>query len=135
MGMGSSLGPKDNEKRTKLAHAKGQGSSYRGSHEWLISRINAVLSIIPSIYVVICLIVGNASSYEAFSLWLGNVFNSAMLIFAIVTLCWHGALGVITVINDYIHNSGVNFTLTLFVKAFFSLVVLMCVLSILKVLL
>ncbi len=135
MGSGSSLGPKAYEKKSKLAHVRGNGSSYRGAHEWLTSRITATLSVLPSIYVIVSIILGCASSYESFQMWLGNPFNGSMIILALITLCWHGALGVITVINDYVHSNGINFTLTLLVKAFFSLIVLISSLSILKVML
>jgi succinate dehydrogenase / fumarate reductase membrane anchor subunit len=135
MGSGSSLGPKSYEKKSKLAHVRGNGSSYRGAHEWLTSRITATLSLLPSIYVIINIIMGCAASYESFQMWLSNPFNGAMIILALVTLCWHGALGVITVINDYVHSTSVNFTLTLLVKAFFSFIVILSSLSILKVML
>ncbi len=134
MANGSSLGPNDYEKRSKLSHARGVGSSYRGSHEWLTSRIQAVISIPFTVYVLISLfIMGNANTYWNFVTWLENPINMACLVLAIVTLCWHGAYGIITVINDYVHNTGINFFMTLFVKLFFSFIVIVSSVSILLV--
>ncbi|MDR0484992.1 MAG: succinate dehydrogenase, hydrophobic membrane anchor protein [Alphaproteobacteria bacterium] len=132
MGSGSSLGPKDYEKKSKLAHVKGVGSSYRGSHEWLVSRLQAVISVPFTIYVLISLLLmGNANSYLEFVDWLGNPLNMACLIIAIITLCWHGVYGVITVVNDYVHDSGINFFLRLLAKIFFSFIVIVSIVSIL----
>lgn len=132
MANGSSLGPNDYEKRSKLSHVRGVGSSYRGSHEWLNSRIQAAISIPFTIYVLIALfIMGNANSYDLFLDWLINPINVACLILAIVTLCWHGAYGLVTVINDYVHNTGVNFFMILGVRIFFTFIVVVSVISIL----
>ncbi len=132
MAYGSSLGPKDYEKKSKLAQAKGVGSSYRGSHEWLVSRIQAVLSVPFTLYVLVSLLIfGNAADYSLFIKWLSNPINTSCLIIAIVTLCWHGAYGVITVINDYVHNRAINFFAILGVRLFFGFVVVICVVSIL----
>ncbi|MCL2566949.1 MAG: succinate dehydrogenase, hydrophobic membrane anchor protein [Alphaproteobacteria bacterium] len=132
MGNGSSLGPKDYEKKSKLAHVRGLGSSYRGSHEWLTSRIQAIISVPFTLYVLVSLLLlGNANSFADFEYWLGSPFNVACLILAIVTLCWHGAYGIITVANDYIHNTGANFTIRLLAKIFFSFIVIVSTVSIL----
>jgi len=131
MGHGSSLGPTKYEKRSTLARAKGYGSSYRGVKEWLLSRILATFSIPLSLYVLICLLAGVANSYERMHAWLSNPFNATVLALAIVTLAGHGILGLSTVINDYVHNKGMNFFLLLFVRAFFGFIIVFSIVSIL----
>ncbi|MDR2007538.1 MAG: succinate dehydrogenase, hydrophobic membrane anchor protein [Alphaproteobacteria bacterium] len=132
MGNGSSLGQPDYAKRSKLAHVRGVGSSYRGSHEWLTSRLQAIISVPFTLYVLVSLLLlGNANSYVSFMYWLSNPLNVACLILAIITLCWHGAYGIITVANDYVHHTGANFTIRLMAKIFFSFIVVVSTVSIL----
>ncbi len=131
MGRGSSLGPKDYEKRSKLSQIKQGASSYKGSHEWLQSRMLASFSAILSIYVIIALLTGKANSYESFLLWLTNPFNAVVLILTILTFIGHGVLGLITVINDYVHNFGVKFFVIWLIRGFFGFIAFLSVASIL----
>ena len=133
MGHGSSLGKRETDKRSSLSHVKGYGASGNGVSEWLTSRLNAIISVPASLYVLCALLKGNANSYLELSHWLLNPFNTAILVLAIIALCWHGALGVVTVIDDYIHNTGMNFFIKLLVRVFFSFIVIISVISILFV--
>jgi len=131
MGSGSSLGPKDYEKRSKLSQIRQNSSSYRGSQEWIHSRLLSSFSAVLSIYVIIALLMGKANSYEGFLGWLHNPFNSVVLILTILTFIGHGVLGLITVINDYVHKDGVKFLVIWLIKGFFGFMAFLSVASIL----
>ena len=131
MGTGSSLGPQDYIKRTKLSQVRLQGSSYRGSIEWLQGRVLGVFAIFLTVYVLIALITGVGRSYESMMAWVHNPINTTVLILAILTSIGHGIIGLLTVVNDYIHNSGMNFFVTLFIKGFFGFIAILSTISIL----
>lgn len=131
MGQGSSLGAKAFEKKSKLAQVRGDGSSHRGVKEWLLTRILSLFSLPLTIYILIAILQGNANSYNQLHAWIVNPFNVTVLVLAIITICWHGTLGLISVINDYVQSEGMNFFLRLLFTGVLGFIMVFSIISIL----
>lgn len=131
MGQGRSLEKTGDKKRTNFASAKGQGSSYRGSKDWLLSRSLLLFSIPLSLFLFVSLITKDfASSYNRFHEWLNNPFNFTMLILTIVVVGYNLLLELLSTINDYIDHKATNLFLIILVRGLFYFVITLSVISV-----
>jgi succinate dehydrogenase / fumarate reductase membrane anchor subunit len=131
MSNGSSLGQKDYEKRSKLAHAKGFGSTYTGARDWLKAKTLSFAVIPLLIFLFVIIISGKANSYESMILILQNPFNIVMFVLCGVIIPWAAYFWVSDVIKDYIHNAGTNLFAMLLIKSLSFVFVIASVVSIL----
>jgi succinate dehydrogenase / fumarate reductase membrane anchor subunit len=100
-----------------LAKARGHGSAKSGTAHWFHQRASA-LALIPLtawlLYAVICLA---GAGYQQAVAFVASPFNSGALLFLIITVLYHGMLGLQVVIEDYVHHAGLELSLQLLVKA------------------
>lgn len=131
MGQGSSLGETGNRKRTNFARAKGHSASYRGSEEWMLSRVLLVFLIPLSLYLVISLITEKlGNTYNNFYNWVNSPFHFTILILTIVIFGYTLFLEFVSIINDYIHHKIVNLFLVIFVKGLFYFLITLSIVSV-----
>jgi succinate dehydrogenase / fumarate reductase membrane anchor subunit len=98
---------------TPLARARGTGSARDGAHHWWWQRITAILLVPLSLWFVASiwwLVIGGAS-YAAFADWLSGPVAAILMILFVGATFYHLHLGVQTVIEDYVHNKLVQWTL------------------------
>ncbi|PZO86647.1 MAG: succinate dehydrogenase, hydrophobic membrane anchor protein [Micavibrio aeruginosavorus] len=83
-------------------HAKscaGKGHALAG---WMRLRISAVLSLPLIIWVIYSILSVQALDHAAFTAWLSMPLNAGLLAAFVVINCYHGALGVQEIIEDYV---------------------------------
>lgn len=100
-----------------LARARGHGSARSGVHHWVVQRISAVvlLLLLPWLaYAVICV---GGSDYAAAAEFAARPWNAAFLLLTLLTLVYHGMLGMQVVIEDYVHHRGLELALHFAVRA------------------
>jgi len=99
-----------------LAKARGHGSAKSGTAHWFHQRVSA-LALIPLtawlLYGVICLA---GAGYQQAVEFVTSPFNTGALLFLIITVLYHGMLGLQVVIEDYVHHAALELTLQLLVK-------------------
>lgn len=102
--------------RTPLKRVQGLGSARNGTGHFWIQRVTAV-ALVPLllwfVWLVLSLIGQDPFVVRAH---LAGPFTSTMLIGLIIAGLWHGQLGLQVVIEDYIHNPWLDFTLQILVK-------------------
>ncbi len=98
--------------RSDLSKARGLGSAKEGGHHWLAQRITAVAMIPLVIWLVTSIFmfeipsnIKELSTEELHALsqaWLATPLNSIMSILFLITMFYHGALGIQVVLEDYV---------------------------------
>lgn len=88
--------------QSPLAKVRGLGSAKAGSHHWWFQRITAVALIPLSFWAIVLLNLSFNASYSETVAWLASPLNSICIIFWIVSVFYHAALGLQVVIEDYV---------------------------------
>lgn len=100
-----------------LALARGHGSAHRGVHHWLAQRASAVLLVLLLPWALYALLaVAGAGPLEAAG-FVARPWNATLLILLLLSLLYHGMLGLQVVIEDYVHHRALEFTLHFLVRA------------------
>ena len=91
---------------TPLARALGLGSAKDGAGHWWTQRVSAV-ALVPLVlwlvFGIAALIGRGGTDYLSVVDWVADPVNAVALILLIATMCYHSALGVQVVIEDYVH--------------------------------
>lgn len=99
---------KDANTRTSLAYARGLGSAKSGVEHWWAQRVSAVALIPLTLWFAACVIAHSGSDYASFIAWLRTPLATILMLLLVPSLFYHTALGLQTVIEDYVH-SGFKF--------------------------
>jgi len=119
--------------KSPLAAARGAGSTGEGSHHWIVQRFSAVAMLPIVVWFMFNIAALSTSSYVAFIDWMSSPLVSAATILFVIMSFWHGALGLQTIIEDYIHCK-ICKPLFIFLTYFASFAfALTCIVSVLKI--
>jgi len=88
--------------RPPLARVRGLGSAKAGSHHWWLQRITAVALIPLTFWLIVLLDLSFNAPYQETVAWLASPFNAACIVFWILAVFYHAALGLQVVIEDYV---------------------------------
>lgn len=89
--------------RTPLKNVRGLGSAQSGVRHWWLQRITAV-ALVPLGLWFVWLLMGVAhADYATARAAIGQPVHAVLLVAFVVSLFWHGALGLQVVIEDYVH--------------------------------
>lgn len=104
--------------RTDFAKAKGNGSAKSGMHHWLMQRFTAIIIALSVIWIFYFAhsISGKSSAEIAFILH--KPYNIISLMILIITSFYHAALGMQVVIEDYVTNLCIRYSLIFAIKIF-----------------
>ena len=94
--------------RSPLARASGLGSAKEGVEHWWMERVSAVALVPLSLWFVASIIAHTGSDYGTFIAWLKAPLASILMVLLLIALFYHTALGLLVVIEDYVH-SGARF--------------------------
>ena len=91
------------ELRSPLSKALGLGSAKHGVHHWWVQRLTAVALVPLTLWLGIVVAKFPGVRYEDAVQWLGQPWNSALLVAFLVATFYHATLGVQVIIEDYVH--------------------------------
>ena len=74
------------------------------STEWILQKIFALLFILLFAYSVYLLSDVDLKNYSATLKWFGNFWNSLVILLLIFSLIFHSNIGLLSIIDDYLHN-------------------------------
>ena len=104
MTLRSALGRPPGSRRTPLGHARGLGSTGRGTEHWYWERLTALALTPLTVWFVIALLSGVGSGLEAMQAWLSVPGNMVLLILLNLFSFWHAQIAIGVVITDYVHH-------------------------------
>lgn len=96
----------DNAIRSGLSRAKGLGSARDGTHHWWMQRLTAIGLAPLVVWLFACPSCYASRDYASVVVWLGQHSVAIPLILFLIGGYYHAALGVQTVVEDYVHDTG-----------------------------
>lgn len=118
---------------TELRQAQNLGSAKSGLHSWIAQRVTAVALIPLGIWFVFAFSILLTSPYEKVHQWFASPMIVALFIFLIITLFYHGYLGVKIIWEDYISHKLTKWILLIMTKLFSMGMALLALISLLKI--
>ena len=118
--------------RSPLARVRGLGSAKDGTGHFIIQRLTALALIPLSIWFVVAVIAHLNAPYFMFVQWMSGLGTATLFILTLIATFWHAALGLSTVIEDYIHHELTKLLLLALVKLLCFGFALLGVLSVIK---
>lgn len=115
-----------------LAQARGHGSAKKGSHHWLAQRASAVLLLLLVPWLVYALVCLAGAEHAEVAQFVARPWNASLLILGLLCILYHGQLGLQVVIEDYVHQRGIELALHFLVKGVTLLAGILGVVHILK---
>lgn len=94
--------------RTPISKARGLGSAKSGTGHWWLQRVTAVALIPLSYSLIVFLKLVTSANYEDMMTWLTMPFNAILIVLWVLAVCYHAALGVQVVIEDYVSAEGMK---------------------------
>ncbi|MBS0556475.1 MAG: succinate dehydrogenase, hydrophobic membrane anchor protein [Proteobacteria bacterium] len=89
--------------RTPLKNVRGLGSAQSGVRHWWLQRITAVALVPLSLWFLWLLMSLMHADFVTARAAIGQPVHAVLLVAFVVSLFWHGALGLQVVIEDYVH--------------------------------
>ena len=127
----SALG--DDTLRTSLKNVRGLGSPQSGVRHWWLQRITAVALVPLSLWLLwLCAGLVHAD-YASVRAAIGQPVHAVLLVALVVSLFWHGALGLQVVIEDYIHTRWQEVVLQILVRFGAFLAAVACIFAIARI--
>ena len=102
--------------RSPLGRAIGLGSAKEGVDHWWAQRLTAIALVPLALWFVVGVIGLVGADLPVFAAWIGHPLPAALLILLIVAASYHGALGLQVVIEDYVGNDALRFSLLIINK-------------------
>ncbi|MCF6302875.1 MAG: succinate dehydrogenase, hydrophobic membrane anchor protein [Devosiaceae bacterium] len=118
--------------RTPYAKVTGKGATGGGTDHFWAQRVSALANVPLTLFLVwlVTRLAGGARA-EMVEL-LGNPIVAGLLVLTIISVCWHMALGLAVVIEDYVHAEGLKIILIIGNKFFAFSVAAMSIMAVLK---
>jgi succinate dehydrogenase / fumarate reductase membrane anchor subunit len=89
--------------RSPLGRVLGSGSAREGTDHWWLQRVSAMAMALLGSWFVLAMLLQPGFDQDSIRLWVGEPWNTVMLLLLGVTLAYHSSLGVQVVIEDYVH--------------------------------
>ena len=109
-------------------------ANHPGTRDWWIQRVTAVALLPLTLWAVKFLNLCVTAAYPETLSWLGQPLNSAGILTWILVVCYHAALGLHVVIEDYIAVPGQNLIALWTVNLAFLFMALTATLAVIRIL-
>lgn len=97
--------------RTPLARVEGLGAAHTGTHHFLRQRVSALALIPLALWFVSAALHLVGADLAEVLVFLGDPVNAVLIIAFLFTAIYHMSLGLQIIIEDYVHQQGMKFTL------------------------
>lgn len=121
------------EYKTPLAGAQGLGSAKSGSGHWWLQRVTAVALVPLSFWFLTLMYKVFSVPYAEFVEWLSVPLNTVCVAAWVMAVCYHAALGLQVVIEDYVSTEWLKISAVWAVKLFSIFLALTAFIAILRI--
>ena len=119
--------------RTPLSRAKGLGSAKEGVGHWWMQRVTSLFLIPLVIWAALVMATLGNYDHNYFTNWLAQPLNAILMITLLVVVCYHAALGLQVIIEDYVHLTAVKIISIVAVYLFSFILALVGIFAVLKI--
>ncbi len=98
---------------TSIGKVRGLGSARQGTHHWLTQRFTAVGNIILGGFLATSLALLPSYDFATVQDWLSQPLPAFALSVWILNVFWHARHGLQILVDDYVHDKGNHFAVTL----------------------
>ena len=119
--------------RTPVGRARGLGSAQSGFRHWWMQRVTAVALIPLTLWLGVAIAALPGASYSDVVGWVGEPVNAIFLMSLVVATCYHAALGLQVVVEDYVHSERVKIGTIMVLNLLFALAVLVAFYAFLRI--
>ena len=110
--------------RSEIKKVKGLGTAKHGFSHWWMQRLSAVLMIPLGLWFFYSLMSMETVSADTVIMWLQQPVQAILMALWVITVVYHGALGMQVIIEDYVHGKAMALTLLVLIKfAMFAMIV------------
>jgi len=118
--------------RSMLSRARGLGSAKSGTAHWWAQRVTAIALVPLALWFVATIIQLSHQPRAAVLHWGAHPLNAALLLAMLVALLHHMQLGLVVVIEDYVHTARTRLMTILAVKAITALLLFASLISVVR---
>ena len=119
--------------RSPLSKVLGSGSAKDGTAHWWAQRVTAAALLGLGAWFLLALSRSVVLDYDLVRQWIGQPWNSVMLLLLGLTLSYHSGLGLQVVIEDYVHGRFVKVVSLILNKFFHAAVATAATFAVLKI--
>ncbi len=115
------------------ARVRGLGSAKAGTHVWWTQRLTAAALVLLVAWFAVSLILNAQGNHAQVRAWIASPVSMVMLILTVLTGLWHAVLGLVEVIEDYVHAEGTKLGLIVAIKFFAALLAVASVVAVFRI--
>jgi succinate dehydrogenase / fumarate reductase membrane anchor subunit len=119
--------------RTPLGRVRGLGSAKEGVSHWWVQRVTAVALVPLVLWFTVSMLSIVRADYDSAVHWVGQPFNTVLLVALLVGAFYHALLGLQVVIEDYVHAEGTKVMTLLIMKFIMVLLGASAILAVLRI--
>lgn len=120
--------------RSPLGRVRGLGPAGEGIGHWWAQRMTSLALVPLALWFVASLVTLTGADHATAQAWVAAPVPAGLLVLLIVATFYHGALGVQSIIEDYVHHKGAKIAALIAVNTISLLLGLTGVLAVLMVL-
>jgi succinate dehydrogenase / fumarate reductase membrane anchor subunit len=94
--------------QTPIARVRGLGAAREGLHHWKAQRVTAVANLVLILWFVFSAAVLAGADYAEVRAWLASPVAASLMILLVISVFHHARLGLLVVIEDYVHHGAVK---------------------------
>lgn len=118
---------------TPISKVRGLGSAKSGTHHWWMQKIAAVALIPLTIWFVASIVQMTSADYFTVRAWLASPISAILMLLYIVIGLYHLRLGLVEVVEDYIHAAGMKVFLQFSILFGCTVIAVASIFSVLKI--
>ena len=100
-------------KGTPIGRVRGLGSAHHGAHTWVAMRYTSVACVVLGAFLVFSLALIKDYSFATMRDWASQPIVATGLALMVITFFWHSRMGVMDMVEDYVHEHGNKFGVSL----------------------
>ena len=100
-------------KGTPIGRVRGLGSAHHGAHTWIVMRYTSAAALVLGGFLAFSLALIKDYSFASMRDWASQPIVATGLALIVIVFFWHSRMGVVELIDDYVHEHGNKFAATL----------------------
>jgi len=108
-------------------------SSHAAAHHWGLERMLSVSTLLLFVWFLVSLWRLPTLDQQSVAEWLRNPLATVPMLFLIVSTFWHLKLGLVVVVEDYVHEAGNRFACVLVINLLSLFAAGLAIVSVLKI--